>query len=89
MDVGSEEVVDCFFGLGCNFLFATSQAQAAQIYQSTVINATNAGYVARAGAYPFSAVQAWQGDHGLSFKSVAYYQDPNVGDAWTVDMQYA
>ena len=43
----------------------TSEAQAEQIYQTTVTDATNAGYVARATApsgYRAPAVQAWQGD---------------------------
>ena len=66
----------------------TSEAQAAQIYQKAVTDATNEGYVARATAYPFPAVQGWQGDRGLSFKSVAYYQDPHVGNAWVVETQY-
>jgi thiol-disulfide isomerase/thioredoxin len=69
----------------------TSEAQAAQIYQTTVTDATNAGYVARATApdgFPAPPVQAWQGDYGLSFKSVAYYQDPSVGNAWVVETQY-
>jgi len=74
------------------FEFATSQAQAAQIYQSAVANATNVGYVARAdngaSSYPATPVAAWAGDYGASFKSVGYYQDPNVGNAWVVETQY-
>jgi thiol-disulfide isomerase/thioredoxin len=70
----------------------TSKAQAAVIYQTTVTDATNMGYVARAdnGAslYPVAPLGAWQGDYGLSFKSVAYYQDPHVGNVWVVETQY-
>jgi len=70
----------------------TSQAQAAQIYHTTVTNATSAGYVTRpdngASAYSIPPLGAWQGDKGLDFKSVGYYQDPSVGNGWVVETQY-
>jgi thiol-disulfide isomerase/thioredoxin len=74
------------------FELCTSEAQAAQIYQKTVTDATNAGYVARAtvpSGFSAPAVQAWQGDYGYKYKMVAYYQDPSVGNAWVVETQYA
>jgi hypothetical protein len=70
----------------------TSETEAAQIYQTTVANATKAGYVARAtvpSGFPAPAVQAWHGDYGFSYKMVAYYQDQSVGNAWVVETQYA
>ena len=69
----------------------TSQSQAAQIYQTAVTNATNAGYVARTTAPVFNhpITQGWQGDNAYNdYKMIAYYQDANVGNAWVVETQY-
>jgi len=75
------------------FEFATSQAQAAQLYQSTVANATQNGFVTNqtdngASLYPATPVAAWQGDSSLAYRGCGYYQDPSVGNAWVVETQY-
>jgi len=75
------------------FELVSSQSDAAAIYQNTVTTAANNGYnstpVSNGQYARITPIQAWQGTSGIKFESCAYYQDPNVGNAWVVETQYA
>jgi hypothetical protein len=57
---------------------ATDQANAQQVYQKAVSGATSAGYVARPTppdlSFGATTGQGWQGDLGLKYKCIMYYQ---------------